>query len=133
MSTPSDAEENEAHGRSSDQPLPRTQAPRSGEPQAAGRVSPAEKSEPSGVPVEEQHHNADPNAPQTQVSPPGESQVTPEETGGVPASSLRQGPDDGTDEARRAAQVKVVPPPPDAGEGSVRQTNEPNESRPEGS
>jgi hypothetical protein len=129
MSTPTD-DENEGHERTSDQPIPRTQAPRAGEEPAAGNVSPAEKSEPSGVPAQAQRHNADANAPQTQVSRPGETQFTPDETGGVPASSLRQGPDDGTDEARRAAQVPAIPPPPEAAEGAPRQTNEPTEGEP---
>jgi hypothetical protein len=99
--------------RTADQPLPNTQAPRAGAQSAAGALSPAEKSEPSGVPAEEQFHNADPNAPQTQVSPPGATQFPPEETGGVPATSLRQGPEDGTDEAREAAQIRNIPPPGD--------------------
>ncbi|HVK37630.1 MAG TPA: hypothetical protein VNA88_03800 [Candidatus Kapabacteria bacterium] len=81
-------------------------------------------------PAQAQRHNADANAPQTQVSRPGETQFTPDETGGVPASSLRQGPDDGTDEARRAAQVPAIPPPPEAAEGAPRQTNEPTEGEP---
>jgi hypothetical protein len=99
--------------RSADESVPNTRAPRSGEPPAAGRISPAEKSEPTGVPIEEQEHNADPNAPQTQVSAPGATQHPPGESP-VPASSLRQGPDDGTDEARRRAQVTNARPPEDS-------------------
>ena len=117
-------DENHDSRRSADQPIPNTQAPRAGEPPAAGRISPAEKSEPSGETPQEQLHNADPNAPQTQVMPPGETQFPQEVTGGVPASSLRQGPEDGTDEARRAAQVPRIPPPADAGEGDVEQPPE---------
>lgn len=124
------SDDNQAHGRTSSQPLPNTQAPRAGEPQAAGKVSPAEKSEPAGVPAEEQLHNSDPNAPQTRVTPPGGTQHPSDDTDGVPASSLRQEPEDGTDEARRRAQIPNVPPPPDAAEGSPRQANEPNEGRP---
>ena len=130
MSGSEENRENFDSRRTSEQPLPNTQAPRAGEPPAAGRVSPAEKSEPSGVPVEEQLHNADPNAPQTSVTPPGSTEHSPQEHGGLPASALRQGPEDGTDEARVAAQVPNIPPPPDAGEGSIEQNNEPNESRP---
>lgn len=116
--------------KTSDQPTPSTQAPRAGERPDAGLISPAEKLEPSGVPVNEQNHNADPNAPQTLVTPPGETENPPGSHRGVPASSLRQGPDDGTDEARLGAQIRNVPPPPDAGQGAVRQRNEPNASHP---
>jgi hypothetical protein len=91
-------------------PTPSTRAPEAGSPPAAGRISPAEKAEaPMGVPVEEQRHNADPNAPQTQVVPPGTTQHPENETGGVPASSLpgsNQGEDnhrgtESTEEAQR--------------------------------
>lgn len=123
-------DDNEAHGRTADQPLPNTQAPRAGERPDAGLVLPAEKSEPSGVPVNEQRHNADPNAPQSQVVPPGQTQQPPGDGDGVPASSRRQGPDDGAPGTREAAQVPNHPPPAGAGEGDVRQTNDPNESHP---
>ena len=125
------ADDNQTDGRrTADQPIPNTQAPRAGERPDAGHVIPAEKSEPSGVPVNEQKHNADPNAPQTRVVPPGQTQNPPGSNQGVPASSMRQDPEDGTEDARRAAQIPNIPAPPDAGEGNIRQTNEPNESRP---
>ena len=123
-------DDNSAEGRTADQPIPNTQAPRAGERPDAGRVIPAEKSEPSGVPVNEQRHNADPNAPQTQVSPVGETQFPPGSNGGVPASSLRQGPEDGTEDAREDAQVPNHRVPDRAGEGDVRQDNDPTESKP---
>lgn len=124
-----DPEANEGLGetrRSADQPVPNTRAPEAGSPPVAGKVSPAEKSEPAGVPIEEQRHNADPNAPQTQVSPPGSTQTPETETGGVPLSSLDSAPDLGTDEARERAQIRHSPSTPTAGEGTSRQTNNPN-------
>ena len=125
-----DPDDNTAKGRTADQPIPNTQAPRAGERPDAGLVTPAEKSEPSGVPVQEQRHNADPNAPQTQVSPPGQTQFPPGSNGGVPASSLRQDPEDGTEGVRESAQTPNAAVPDDAGDGEVRQDNDPNESRP---
>lgn len=125
-------EEKDAEGlgetrRSADQPIPNTQAPEAGSAPAAGRVSPAEKSEPAGVPVQEHRHNPDPNAPQTQVVPPGTTEVPESQTGGVPLSSLDQGPDLGTDEARERAQIHYPSAPPDAGAGISIQDNDPNE------
>jgi hypothetical protein len=114
--------------RTADQPVPATQARRAGEEPVAGKVSPAEKSEPSGVPAEEQRHNADPNAPGTTVVPPGETERPESETGGVPATSIDSAPPLGSDEARLRAQISQTPAPEDAGEGSSRQENEPNES-----
>ncbi|MEO5931722.1 MAG: hypothetical protein ABIR47_17440 [Candidatus Kapaibacterium sp.] len=114
---------NQWHG---DKPDPGTRAPAAGTPPAAGQISPAEKAEPAGVPVEEQRHNADPNAPQTTVVPPGETELPESLTGGVAASSLQDAPDLGTDEARIRAQVPYGTPPPDAGEGSSSQENDPN-------
>lgn len=116
--------------RTADQPIPATQARRAGEQPVAGKVSPAEKSEPSGVPLEEQRHNADPNAPGTQVVPPGETEQPGSETGGVPATSLSTAPALGSDAARLRAQVSQIPPPEDAAQGSSHQDNEPNESIP---
>ena len=114
--------------RTSEQPVPATQARRAGEEPVAGKVSPAEKSEPSGVPVEEQRHNADPNAPGTMVVPPGETERPESETGGVPVTSIAEAPPLGSEQARLRAQVSQIPPPEDAGAGSSRQENEPNES-----
>ena len=125
----SDPDANEGLGetrRSADQPVPNTQAPEAGSTPAAGKVSPAEKSEPAGVPLQEHRHNADPNAPQTEVSPPGSTQTPESETGGVPLSSLDSAPDLGTDEARERAQVRTPQGSPSAGEGTSRQTNDPN-------
>jgi len=113
--------------RSADQPVPDTRAPEAGSPPDAGRVSPAEKSEPAGVPIEEQRHNPDPNAPQTRVTPPGSDQLPESATGGVPLSSLRQGPDLGTDAARERAQIRYPSVPDDAGQGTSEQRNDPNE------
>ena len=114
--------------RTADQPIPDTQARRAGEEPVAGKVSPAGKSEPSGVPAEEQRHNADPNAPGTMVVPPGETEQPESTTGGIPATSLSTAPPLGSDEARRRAQVAMTMPPEDAGSGSSHQDNEPNES-----
>jgi hypothetical protein len=114
----SDSDSNEGIGetrRSSEQPVPNTRAPEAGSPPIAGKVSPAEKSEPAGVPIEEQRHNADPNAPQTRVVPPGSTQTPETETGGVPLSSLQDAPDLGTDAARERVQVKNIPPPSGGG------------------
>ena len=108
-----------------------TRAPKPGTPPAAGTVSPAEKAEPSGVPVQEQRHNADPNAPQTEAVPPGTTQTPETATGGIPATSLAQEPEVGTDEARRREQIPNPPPPPDAGEGTSRQGNDPLQNDPE--
>jgi hypothetical protein len=116
--------------RSSEQPVPNTRAPESGSPPAAGKVSPAEKSEPSGVPIEEQLHNADPNAPQHLVVAPGETEHDVERDGGVSATSRRDGPDIGSPEERRNAQIPNIPPPDDAGEGYSSNQNDPNESSP---
>lgn len=113
---------------SAEQPVPNTRAPEAGSTPAAGHVSPAEKSEPSGAIGQEQRHNADPNAPQTEVVPPGETQSPTSETGGVPLSSQRTSRPLGTDEARNAAQVPNTAVPPDAGEGFSEQKNDPNES-----
>jgi hypothetical protein len=98
-----------------DPTVPNTRAPESGSPPAAGKISPAEKFEPSGVPVQAQQHNADPNAPQSQVVEPGETQTPESLTGGVPASSLERKPDIGSERSRAGAQVPNIPPP-DAGE-----------------
>ena len=106
---------------------PGTRAPRPGTPSAAGRLSPAEKDEPAGVPLQEQHHNAEPNAPQHEVVPPGEAE-TPETDDVVPATSQRTRPDLGTDRARRIAQVPNFAVPDDAAAGYSRQDNEPNRS-----
>jgi hypothetical protein len=114
-------------GRPADGPVPNTRAPEAGSPPAAGRVSPAEKSEPAGVPSEEQRHNPDPNAPQNDVRPPGASGIPESETGGVPLSSLRQEPELGTDEARARAQIRYSPPPEDAADGVSIQDNDPDE------
>lgn len=114
--------------RTADQPVPATQARRAGEEPVAGKVSPAEKSEPSGVPAEEQLHNADPNAPGTMVVAPGETEQPESTTGGIPATSLSTAPPLGSDAARRRAQVSMTTPPEDAGRGSSHQDNEPNES-----
>jgi hypothetical protein len=97
--------------RSSEQPIPNTRAPEAGSPPVAGRISPAEKSEPAGVPIEEQRHNADPNAPQNEVVPPGSTQTPESVTGGIPLSSIQDAPDLGTDAARERAQVRNSPPP----------------------
>ncbi|MDB5033730.1 MAG: hypothetical protein JWQ98_971 [Chlorobi bacterium] len=113
-------------GAPGDKPDPGTRAPAAGTQPAAGHISPAEKAEPAGVPAEEQRHNADPNAPQTTVVPPGETEVSELLTGGVAASSLQDAPDLGTDEARLRAQVPYGTPPPDAGAGSSSQENDPN-------
>lgn len=110
--------------RSSEQPVPGTRAPEAGSTPVAGKVSPAEKSEPAGVPIQEQRHNSDPNAPQNEVVPPGETQTPESLTGGVPLSSIQDLPDLGTDEARERAQIRNTPPSPTAGEGSARQDNE---------
>jgi hypothetical protein len=116
-----------------DPTVPDTRAPEPGTAPAAGRISPAEKAEPSGVPVQEHQHNADPNAPQTEVVPPGETQTSEKETGGIAASSLDQSPEVGSDKARRDEQVPNSPPPPDAGEGTSSQSNDPLESHPRSS
>jgi|GEM_PF-778673 len=104
------------------QDLPDTQAPRAGSSPAAGKISPAEKAEPSGVPVEEQRHNADPNAPQSRVTPPGETEMPESQTGGIPATSLRQKPELGSEQAREEAQQRAIPPP--SGAGDAHRNNE---------
>ncbi len=112
-----------------ERPDPNTRAPEAGSPPAAGRISPAEKAEPSGVPVQEQRHNADPNAPQRHVVPPGETDRS-DAVGGIPVSSTLPLPDLGTEEARREAQVPKIPPPEDAGAGTSIQENDPNVEHP---
>lgn len=130
MNSNSQPDDNEGIGetrRTADQPVPNTRAPEAGSPPAAGRISPAEKSEPAGVPVQEHRHNADPNAPQSEVVEPGSTQTPESETGGIPLNSLQDAPDLGTDEARKRAQTPSVSPPADAGSGSSVQANDPNE------
>jgi hypothetical protein len=127
MSTTPDEETSERHAQE-DPTVPDTRAPKAGTPPVAGTVSPAEKAEPSGVPVQEQQHNADPNAPQREVVPPGRTETPESATGGIPATSLAQEPEVGSDEARRREQIPNTPPPPDAGEGTSRQGNEPLQS-----
>ncbi len=113
--------------RSADGPVPATRAPEAGSPPAAGRISPAEKSEPAGVPRQEQRHNPDPNAPQSGVVPPGTTELPEDATGGVPLSSLRQEPELGTDEARQRAQIPLSPVPDSAAGGISVQDNDPEE------
>lgn len=113
--------------RTADQPVPDTRAPEAGSKPAAGVVSPAEKSEPEGVPVQEHRHHPDPNAPLQEVTKPGETSLPEDESGGIPLSSRQDLPDLGTDEARLRAQVRYSEPPEDAGEGTSEQGNDPNE------
>ena len=116
--------------RSADQPVPETRAPEAGSPPAAGRVSPAEKSEPAGVPEQEHRHNPDPNAPQREVIAPGTPRLPESATGGIPLSSLPQEPELGTDEARRRAQIPLPPVPGEAADGVSIQDNDPGEFSP---
>lgn len=117
----------EETSRSADMPVPATRAPEAGSPPAAGRISPAEKSEPAGATPQEQRHNPDPNAPQSQVVPPGTKELPEDATGGVPLSSLRWEPELGTEEARKRAQIPLSPVPDDAAGGVSIQDNAPEE------
>lgn len=120
------AHDGESPIRSAEMEIPGTRARAAGAPPAAGKISPAEKSEPDGVPRQAQRHAPDPNAPLRRVTEPGKEPLPESGTGGIPLTSLVEGPDLGTEEARRRAQIVSTPPPADAGLGSSELKNDPN-------